>query len=117
MAGHQRVDASLLDVAPNPLTMLRRRWDPFYVIHHQIGLRPGGTLITSNGIALWDAPSSPASGWSINPTAALSFGRSIDLCEPAALRFVLCTSAWEKALPQGVEPGQVSTARCGRPVT
>lgn len=47
-------------MAPNPLTILRRRWDPFYVTHHQIGLRPGGTLITSNGIALWGrAPSSP----------------------------------------------------------
>lgn len=49
----KRLDATLLDIAPNRLTMFRRRWDPFYETQHQIGLRPGGTLITTNGIALW----------------------------------------------------------------
>jgi hypothetical protein len=49
----KRLDATLLDIAPNRLTLLRKRWDPFYETQHQIGLRPGGTLITADGIALW----------------------------------------------------------------
>ncbi len=49
----KKLDATLLDISPNRLTMLRRRWDPFYETQHQIGLRPGGTLITADGIAFW----------------------------------------------------------------
>lgn len=49
----KRLDATLLDIAPTRLTMFRRRWDPFYQTQHQIGLRPGGTLITEDGIAFW----------------------------------------------------------------
>ena len=48
-----RLDATLLDIAPNRLTMFRKRWDPFYETQHQIGLRPGGTAISADGIALW----------------------------------------------------------------
>ncbi|MCC7062757.1 MAG: hypothetical protein IT456_08140 [Planctomycetes bacterium] len=49
----RRLDATLLDIAPNRLTLLRRRWDPFYETQHQIGLRAGGTAINQNGIAMW----------------------------------------------------------------
>ena len=49
----KRLDATLLDIAPNRLTIVRRRWDPFFETEHQIGLRPGGSLINENGIALW----------------------------------------------------------------
>jgi hypothetical protein len=49
----ERLDATLLDIAPNRLTVVRRHWDPLYETQHQIGLRPGGTLITDKGIALW----------------------------------------------------------------
>ena len=49
----KRVDAMLLDVAPNRLTMFRRRWDPLYETQHQIGLRPGGVLVNDHGLALW----------------------------------------------------------------
>jgi hypothetical protein len=52
----KRVDATLLDIAPTRLTILRRRWDPFYATHHQIGLRPGGMLFTDDGVALWGRP-------------------------------------------------------------
>lgn len=49
----KRLDAKLLDISPNRLTVFRKRWDPFYETQHQIGLRPSGTLITADGIALW----------------------------------------------------------------
>ncbi|MDO8458991.1 MAG: hypothetical protein Q7T07_18985 [Burkholderiaceae bacterium] len=49
----KRLDATLLDIAPNRLTIFRKRWDPFYETQHQIGLRSGGTLITADGIAFW----------------------------------------------------------------
>jgi len=49
----KRVDAMLLDVAPNRLTIFRRRWDPLYETQHQIGLRPGGVLVNDHGLALW----------------------------------------------------------------
>lgn len=49
----KRLDATLLDIAPNRLTIVRRRWDPLYETQHQIGLRAGGTLITDNGLAFW----------------------------------------------------------------
>ena len=48
-----KVDATLLDIAPNRLTITRIRWDPFYLTHHQIGLRPGGVLINEHGLAMW----------------------------------------------------------------
>ena len=48
-----RVDATLLDVAPNRLTIFRQRWDPLYETQHQIGLRPGGVLVNDHGLALW----------------------------------------------------------------
>lgn len=48
-----RVDATLLDVTPNRLTIVGRRWDPFFETNHQIGLRPGGTLVTHQGFAIW----------------------------------------------------------------
>jgi hypothetical protein len=49
----KKVDAALLDVAPNRFTIVSRRWDPFFTTKHQIGLRPGATLITDRGLALW----------------------------------------------------------------
>jgi hypothetical protein len=49
----RRLDATLLDIAPNRLTLVRRRWDPWFATHHQIGLRPVGTAITDDGIAIW----------------------------------------------------------------
>jgi hypothetical protein len=49
----KKVDAALLDVAPNRFTIVSRRWDPFFTTQHQIGLRPGATLITGQGLALW----------------------------------------------------------------
>jgi hypothetical protein len=49
----KKVDAALLDVAPNRFTIVRRRWDPFFTTNHQMGLRPGATLITPQGLALW----------------------------------------------------------------
>lgn len=49
----KKVDASLLDVVPNRFTIARRRWDPFFTTSHQMGLRPGATLINSQGLALW----------------------------------------------------------------
>jgi hypothetical protein len=49
------VDATLLDVAPNRLTILRRRWDPFFETHHQLGLRPGGVQINDLGMAMTGA--------------------------------------------------------------
>ncbi|NOJ50437.1 hypothetical protein [Bradyrhizobium archetypum] len=49
----KKVDAALLDVAPNRFTIVSRRWDPFFTTRHQIGLRPGATLITEQGLALW----------------------------------------------------------------
>ncbi len=48
-----RLDATLLDIAPNRLTLVRRRWDPLYETQHQIGLRGGGTLINDKGFAFW----------------------------------------------------------------
>lgn len=47
----RRLDATLLDIAPNRLTLLRRRWDPFYETQHQIGLRRGETMINADGVA------------------------------------------------------------------
>lgn len=49
----KKVDAALLDVAPNRLTIARRRWDPLFTTNHQIGLRPGEALINAQGLALW----------------------------------------------------------------
>lgn len=49
----KKVDAALLDVAPNRFTFVRRRWDPFFTTNHQMGLRPGATLINPQGLALW----------------------------------------------------------------
>jgi hypothetical protein len=49
----KKVDAALLDVAPNRFTIVSRRWDPFFTTKHQLGLRPGATLITLQGLALW----------------------------------------------------------------
>jgi hypothetical protein len=49
----KKVDAALLDVAPNRFTIVRRRWDPFFTTNHQMGLRPGATLINPQGLALW----------------------------------------------------------------
>ena len=46
------VDATLLDVAPNRLTIIRKRWDPFFETHHQLGLRPGGVQINDLGMAM-----------------------------------------------------------------
>jgi hypothetical protein len=51
----KKVDAALLDVAPNRFTIVSRRWDPFFTTKHQLGLRPGATLITLQGLALWVA--------------------------------------------------------------
>ena len=47
-----RVDAGVMDVAPNRFTVVRRRWDPFYETHHQIGLRPGEVDINDLGMAI-----------------------------------------------------------------
>ncbi|MFZ1538766.1 MAG: hypothetical protein WAT23_15455 [Chromatiaceae bacterium] len=49
----RKVDAALLDVVPNRFTIVRRRWDPFFTTNHQMGLRPGATLINPQGLALW----------------------------------------------------------------
>lgn len=49
----KKLDAALLDIAPNRFTILRRRWDPFFTTHHQIGLRPGGLLVNEHGLALF----------------------------------------------------------------
>ncbi|MBC7700623.1 hypothetical protein, partial [Aquabacterium sp.] len=49
----KKVDAALLDVVPNQFTIVRRRWDPFFTASHQIGLRPGATLVSPQGLALW----------------------------------------------------------------
>jgi hypothetical protein len=49
----KKVDAALLDVVPNRFTIVRRRWDPFFTTNHQMGLRPGATLINPQGLALW----------------------------------------------------------------
>jgi len=49
----KKVDAALLDVVPNRFTIVRRRWDPFFTTSHQIGLRPGATLVSPQGLALW----------------------------------------------------------------
>ena len=49
----KKLDAALLDIAPNRFTVLRRRWDPFFTTHHQIGLRPGGLLVNELGLALF----------------------------------------------------------------
>jgi hypothetical protein len=52
----KKLDAALLDIAPNRFTFLRRRWDPFFVTHHQIGLRPGATLVTASGMGIYGTP-------------------------------------------------------------
>jgi hypothetical protein len=52
----QKLDAALLDIAPNRFTYVRRRWDPFFTTHHQIGLRPGATLVTASGMAIYGTP-------------------------------------------------------------
>lgn len=52
----QKLDAALLDIAPNRFTYVRRRWDPFFATHHQIGLRPGATLVTGSGMAIYGTP-------------------------------------------------------------
>ena len=49
----KKVDTVLLDIAPNRFTIVRRRWDPFFTTNHQMGLRPGVTLINTQGLALW----------------------------------------------------------------
>lgn len=49
----KKVDAALLDIAPNRFTIVHRRWDPFFTTNHQMGLRPGATLINAKGLALW----------------------------------------------------------------
>ncbi len=49
----KRLDATLLDISPNRLTIFRRRWDPLYSTHHQVGLRAGATRIDADGIAFW----------------------------------------------------------------
>jgi hypothetical protein len=48
-----KVDAAMLDISPTRLTILRRRWDPFYTTHHQLGLRKGGFVANEHGLALW----------------------------------------------------------------
>jgi hypothetical protein len=52
----KKLDAALLDIAPNRFTYVRRRWDPFFIAHHQIGLRPGATLVTGSGLAIFGTP-------------------------------------------------------------
>ena len=47
-----RVDAGLMDVAPNRFTVVRRRWDPFFETHHQLGLRPGEIDVNDLGIVI-----------------------------------------------------------------
>ena len=49
----KKVDAALLDIAPNRFTIVRRRWDPFFTTNHQMGLRPGTVAINAQGLALW----------------------------------------------------------------
>lgn len=48
-----KVDAALLDITPGRFTFARKRWDPLFTTHHQIGLRPGGTVVTHSGLAMW----------------------------------------------------------------
>jgi hypothetical protein len=52
----KKLDTALLDIAPNRFTYVRRRWDPFFTTHHQIGLRPGATLVTVSGMAIYGTP-------------------------------------------------------------
>jgi hypothetical protein len=47
-----RVDAGLMDVAPNRFTVVRRRWDPFFETHHQVGLRPGEVDVNELGMVI-----------------------------------------------------------------
>jgi hypothetical protein len=49
----QRADSTLLDLRPNRFTFIRRRWDPLFETQHQIGLRPGGVLVTDMGLSIW----------------------------------------------------------------
>jgi hypothetical protein len=48
-----RVDRTLTDISPTRLTVVRERWDPFYAAHHQLGLRPGGSVVNAAGMAVW----------------------------------------------------------------
>lgn len=48
-----KVDAGLPDVVSGRVLVMRRRWDPFYSTFHQVGMRPDGTLINDQGLALW----------------------------------------------------------------
>jgi len=49
----RREDRTLLDLRPNRFTFIRRRWDPLFETQHQIGLRPGGVLVTDMGLSIW----------------------------------------------------------------
>jgi hypothetical protein len=49
----RREDRTLLDLRPNRFTFIRRRWDPLFQTQHQIGLRPGGVLVTDLGLSIW----------------------------------------------------------------
>ena len=51
----RREDRTLLDLRPNRFTFIRRRWDPLFETQHQIGLRPGGVLVTDRGLSIWGA--------------------------------------------------------------
>ena len=49
----KKVDATLLDVMPDKLSLVQRRWDPFFTTIHQVVTRPQGVLVNEQGIALW----------------------------------------------------------------
>ncbi len=48
-----KVDAAMLDVMPDRLAIVRRRWDPFFTTLHQVVTKPQGVVINGDGIALW----------------------------------------------------------------
>ena len=80
----KKVDTALLDVVPNRFTILRRRWDPFFTISHQMGLRPGATLINPLGMALWGTAAltratEPAKSIVIREAVRDADGNAIDL--------------------------------------
>lgn len=45
-----KADATLLDVMPDKLALVRKRWDPFYKTLHQVVTKPQGVVINDDGI-------------------------------------------------------------------
>jgi hypothetical protein len=91
----KKLDAALLDIAPSRFTYVRRRWDPFFMTHHQIGLRPGATLVTASGMAIYGTP---ALTLAVEPAPRVVIRRAIRDADGAATALIYQVDGLDAAL-------------------